>query len=120
MRSFGQTSTPGCVGTVAADKLTALLYTSAAVPEPFTAILAALAGVLFGGTSNWIANIRRRDDAATVALIELSASVKHIDKTLQRFEAAFETVNTTLHRHDHRINRLEAGGVGRDTAGMDS
>jgi hypothetical protein len=94
--------------------------TSAAVAEPYTAILAALAGVLFGGTSNWIANIRRRDDAATVALIELSASVKHIDKTLQRFETAFESVNTTLHRHDHRINRLEAGRVGGDTAGMDS
>lgn len=94
--------------------------TYAAVAEPYTAILAALAGALFGGTSNWIANIRRRDDAATVALIELSASVKHIDKTLQRFETAFESVNTTLHRHDHRINRLEAGKVGGDTAGVNS
>jgi hypothetical protein len=105
---------------VAAATVPAEYCTSAAVAEPYTAILAALAGVLFGGTSNWIANIRRRDDAATVALIELSASVKHIDKTLQRFETAFESVNTTLHRHDHRINRLEAGKAGRDTAGMDN
>ena len=120
MRSFVQTSTPWFAGTATAGRLAAKHCTSAAVPEPFTAILAALAGVLFGGTSNWIANIRRRDDAATVALIELSASVKHIDKTLQRFETAFESVNTTLHRHDHRINRLEAGRIGGDTASMDN
>jgi hypothetical protein len=79
------------------------------VPEPLTAILAAFAGVVFGSAGNWIANSRRRDDAATVALIELSASVKHIDKTLQRFETAFDSVYSTLQRHDNRITRLEAG-----------
>jgi hypothetical protein len=79
------------------------------VPEPVTAILAALAGVVFGSASSWAGNIRRRDDAATVALIELSASVKHIDKTLGRFEAAFDSVYSTLQRHDTRITRLEAG-----------
>lgn len=74
-----------------------------------TAILAALAGVVFGSAGNWFANVRNRDDAATVALIELSASVKHIDKTLERFETAFDGVYTTLQRHDNRITRLEAG-----------
>jgi len=82
--------------------------TSAAVPEPITAILAALAGVVFGSTSNWFASLRKHDDAATVALIELSASVKHIDKTLERFESAFDGVYTTLQKHDNRITRLEA------------
>ena len=76
--------------------------------EPFLAILSALAGVVFGSASGWAGNIRRRDDAATVALIELSASVKHIDKTLQRFETAFDSVYSTLQRHDNRITRLEA------------
>jgi hypothetical protein len=83
--------------------------TPAAVPEPLTAILAALAGVVFGSAGNWFANVRNRDDAATVALIELSASVKHIDKTLERFETAFDSVNTTLQRHETRITRLEVG-----------
>lgn len=78
------------------------------MPEPLTAILAAFAGVVFGSAGNWIASSRRRDDAATIALIELSASVKHIDKTLQRFETAFDGVNTTLQRHDNRITRIEA------------
>jgi len=82
------------------------------VPEPFTAILAALAGVVFGSAGNWFANVRKHDDAATVALIELSASVKHIDKTLERFETAFDTVYNTLQRHDNRITRLEAGHGG--------
>jgi hypothetical protein len=82
--------------------------TSATVPEPLTAILAALAGVVFGSASNWLSNVRKHDDAATVALIELSASVKHIDKTLERFEAAFDGVYTTLQKHDNRITRLEA------------
>ena len=87
----------------------AVFCISAVVPEPFTAILAALAGVVFGSAGNWFANVRNRDDAATVALIELSASVKHIDKTLQRFETAFDSVYSTLQRHDNRITRLEAG-----------
>jgi enoyl reductase-like protein len=78
------------------------------VGEPFVSILAALAGVMFGSASNWFSNARTRDDAATVALIELSASVKHIDKTLQRFESAFDGVYSTLQRHDNRITRLEA------------
>lgn len=78
------------------------------MPEPLTAILAALAGAVFGSTSNWFASLRKHDDAATVALIELSASVKHIDKTLERFETAFDGVYTTLQRHDNRITRLEA------------
>ena len=85
-----------------------MFCTSAAVPEPITAILAALAGVVFGSTSNWFASLRKHDDAATVALIELSASVKHIDKTLERFESAFDGVYTTLQKHDNRITRLEA------------
>ena len=80
------------------------------MPEPVTAILAALAGAVFGSASGWVGNVRRRDDAATVALIELSASVKHIDKTLQRFESAFDSVYSTLQRHDSRITRLEAHG----------
>lgn len=84
-----------------------MFCTPAVVPEPFTAILAALAGVVFGSAGNWFANVRNRDDAATVALIELSASVKHIDKTLQRFETAFDGVYTTLQRHDNRITKLE-------------
>ena len=78
------------------------------MPEPFVAILAALAGAVFGSASGWVGNIRSRDDAATVALIELSASVKHIDKTLVRFETAFDSVNTSLQRHEVRITRLEA------------
>lgn len=78
------------------------------MPEPLTALLAALAGAVFGSASNWIGNVRNRDDAATVALIELSASVKHIDKTLVRFETAFDSVYTTLQRHDNRITYLEA------------
>jgi hypothetical protein len=78
------------------------------VPEPFVAILAALAGAVFGSASSWVGNIRNRDDAATVALIELSASVKHIDKTLVRFETAFDSVNTSLQRHEIRITKLEA------------
>jgi hypothetical protein len=78
------------------------------VPEPFTAILAALAGVLFGGAGNWFANVGKRDDATTAALIEVSTSVKHIDKTLERFETAFDGVYTTLQRHENRITRLEA------------
>lgn len=78
--------------------------------EPFVTILAALAGAAFGSASNWASNIRRRDDAATVALIELSASVKHIDKTLERFETAFDSVYSTLQRHETRITRLEASG----------
>jgi hypothetical protein len=82
--------------------------TSATEPEPLTAILAALAGVVFGSASNWFGNLRKSDDAATVALIELSASVKHIDKTLERFETAFDGVYTTLQKHDNRITRLEA------------
>lgn len=76
--------------------------------ETITAVLAALAGAIFGSASNWFSNARSRDDAATVALIELSASVKHIDKTLQRFESAFDGVYSTLQRHDTRITRLEA------------
>ena len=84
--------------------------THAAVAEPLVTILAAVAGTLIGGASNWASNIRRRDDAATVALIELSASVKHIDKTLERFESAFDSVYSTLQRHDTRITRLEAHG----------
>lgn len=96
-------------GSLAPDKLGAEFSTPAAVPEPFVALLAALAGAVFGSASNWVGNLRSRDDAATVALIELSASVKHIDKTLQRFEAAFDAVQNTLQRHDTRITRLEAG-----------
>ena len=84
-----------------------------------TAILAALAGVVFGSTGNWFANVRKRDDAATAALIELAVSVKHIDKTLQRFETAFEGVNTALHRHDHRITRLEAARGGGDNQALE-
>jgi hypothetical protein len=78
------------------------------VPDPLTALLAALAGAVFGSASNWFGNLNKRDNAATVALIELSASVKHIDKTLERFEAAFDSVYTTLQRHDNRITRLES------------
>lgn len=85
-----------------------MFCTCVVVPEPLTAILAALAGAVFGSTSNWFASLRKHDDAATVALIELSASVKHIDKTLERFETAFDGVYTTLQRHDNRITRLEA------------
>jgi hypothetical protein len=103
---------PGFADTAAADRLASELYTSATVPEPMTAILAALAGVVFGSASNWFANVRKRDDSATIALIELAASVKHIDKTLQRFESAFDGVYTTLQRHDNRITYLEAGNGG--------
>lgn len=78
------------------------------MPEPLTALLAALAGAVFGSASNWFGNLNKRDNAATVALIELSASVKHIDKTLQRFEAALDSVHTALQRHDNRLTRLEA------------
>ena len=84
---------------------------AAVVAETITAILAAFAGVAFGSASNWFSSARNRDDAATVALIELSASVKHIDKTLQRFEQAFDGVYNTLQKHDYRITRLEAGHV---------
>lgn len=86
----------------------------AAVPEPLSAILAALAGALAGGVlstaGNWFANVSKRDDATTAALIEVSTSVKHIDKTLERFETAFDGIYTTLQRHDNRITHLEARG----------
>jgi hypothetical protein len=84
----------------------------AAVPEPFTSILAALAGALAGGvlstTGNWFDNVSKRDDATTAALIQVSTSVKHIDKTLERFETAFDGIYTALQRHDNRITHLEA------------
>lgn len=77
------------------------------MPEPFLAILAALAGVVFGSAGNWIGSVGRRDQTAAVALVELAATVKHIDKTLQRFESKFEMVQDTLQSHDTRITRLE-------------
>lgn len=78
------------------------------MPEPYVALLAALAGVLFGGAGNWASNLGRRDETAAVALVELAATVKHIDKTLERFETKFDAVQDTLQHHDTRITRLEA------------
>lgn len=82
------------------------------MPEPFTAILAAIAGAIAGGAlstaGNWFANVSKRDDDTTAALIQVSTSVKHIDKTLERFETAFDGIYTTLQRHDNRITHLEA------------
>lgn len=86
----------------------AALFTRATVPEPLVALLAALAGAVFGSATNWVGNVGKRDQAAAVALVELAASVKHIDKTLQRFESKFEMVQDTLQSHDTRITRLEA------------
>lgn len=78
------------------------------MPEPFSAILAALVGALLSGAGNWFANVGKRDEATTAALIEVSASVKHIDKTLTRFETAFDGIHTALRRCDKRITTLEA------------
>lgn len=75
--------------------------------EILAAIIAALLGTSTGGIAGWIGNSRRRDDAATVALIELSASVKHIDSTLQRLERSSAAIQAKLEDHHVRISILE-------------
>jgi len=76
--------------------------------EILAAVLATLLGTAAGGVSGYVSNSRRRDDAATVALIELSASVKHIDSTLQRLERSGITIQEKLEDHHTRITVLEA------------
>lgn len=75
--------------------------------EILAAIIAALLGTSTGGIAGWVGNSRRRDDAATVALIELSASVKHIDSTLQRLERSSAAIQAKLEDHHVRISILE-------------
>jgi hypothetical protein len=77
------------------------------VTPPQTAILAALAGAVFGFAGNWFTNLDNRGDSTAATLIELAASVKHIDKTLERYEAAFDGSRATQRRHEYRITRLE-------------
>ncbi len=82
--------------------------------EILAAIIAALLGTSTGGIAGWMGNSRRRDDAATVALIELSASVKHIDSTLQRLERSSAAIQAKLEDHHVRISILEnANGSAR-------
>ena len=75
--------------------------------EILAAIIGALLGASSGGVAGWVGNIRRHDDAATVALIELSASVKHIDSTLQRLERSSAAIQDKLEDHHVRISILE-------------
>jgi hypothetical protein len=72
-----------------------------------TAIVAALAGAVFGFAGNWLTNLNTRDDSAASALAELTVSVKHMDKTLERYEKAFDGARATQRRHEYRITRLE-------------
>jgi hypothetical protein len=87
------------------------------VTPPQTAIVAALAGAVFGFAGNWFSNLDSRDDSAASALIELAASVKHMDKTLERYEAAFDGARATQRRHEYRITRLETKTGFPDNAG---
>jgi hypothetical protein len=75
--------------------------------EILAAIIAALLGTSTGAMTGWIGHLRRRDDAATMALIELSASVKHIDSTLQRLERSSLAIQDKLEDHHVRISILE-------------
>lgn len=78
------------------------------MPEPLVALLSALAGAVFAGGTGWIGNLEKRDKTAAVALVDLSTTVRHIDKVLQRFETKFDTMQGALHEHSTRITLLEA------------